>query len=133
MKKIPFSEIKLSFARSSGPGGQNVNKVSSKVIVHWSIIRSAILTEAEKHILFKKLYRKINTEGELVLSSESERSQAQNREHVINRLNDLVEKNLAIKKTRHATKPSFSSQLRRLETKRKSSLQKRARKGIGLF
>mgnify|MGYP001596543067 CR=1 FL=1 len=84
--QIPENELNISFARSSGKGGQNVNKTSTKVFIHWPIGKSVGLTDQEKARVREKLANRINNEDELVVMSEEERSQPQNREIAIARL-----------------------------------------------
>lgn len=114
---IPANEIQVSFARSSGAGGQNVNKTSTKTIVHWSVGRSHILTAEEKARIRTKLANKINNADEVVVMSEEERSQPQNRALAVARLQALVTKALHIPKHRRPTRPTRASKLRRIESK----------------
>jgi len=115
--QIPDSEIQTSFARSSGAGGQNVNKTSTKVTLHWSVDRSRVLNWDEKNRIKIKLANRINNAGELVVNSEEERSQLQNRAKAVARLRALVAQALKVPKKRRATKPTKASKLRRLESK----------------
>ena len=128
--QIPESELNITFARSSGAGGQNVNKTSTKVIIHWSVGKSAVLTDEEKVRVREKLANRINNEDELVLMSEEERSQLQNRESAIARLQELVTEALHVPKKRRPTRPSKSSKLKRLEGKKIRSQIKKERRSI---
>lgn len=125
---VPASEMEIDFIRSSGPGGQHVNKTSSKAQLRWSIDDSNGFSDREKEILRKHFASRITKEGELVLVSDSERSQAQNKEAVIRRLQSLVRTALKPKKKRIATKPTRGSKERRLQEKRQLSQKKQARK-----
>lgn len=127
---VPVKEIRVSFARSSGAGGQNINKTSTKVFVHWNIYNSNTINDKQKLILKNKLKNKINNDNELTIASETERSQIQNRKIGIEKLNLLVNKALAVPKRRKPTKPTLSSKLKRLENKKKTSLLKTSRKNI---
>ena len=126
--QIPESELNISFARSSGAGGQNVNKTSTKVIIHWSVGKSAVLSDIEKIRVREKLANRINNEDELVVMSEEERSQPQNRELAIARLQELVTQALHVPKKRRPTRPTKGSKLRRIEGKKMRSRVKTARR-----
>ena len=93
---IPITEIQVSFARSSGAGGQNVNKTSTKVIIHWSIKNSHVLDAEQKSRVRMKLINKINNHDEIVIMAEEERSQPKNRALAVARLQDLVNRALYI-------------------------------------
>ncbi|OGH92001.1 MAG: hypothetical protein A2534_01055 [Candidatus Magasanikbacteria bacterium RIFOXYD2_FULL_39_9] len=128
--QIPENELVVTFARSSGAGGQNVNKTSTKVFVHWSVGKSFVLSEEEKNRVRTKLANRINNEDELVIASEEERSQLQNRESAVTRLQELVNEALYVPKVRRATRPTRSSKLKRLESKKIRSQIKTARKSL---
>ncbi|MFM7855506.1 MAG: alternative ribosome rescue aminoacyl-tRNA hydrolase ArfB [Flammeovirgaceae bacterium] len=121
-------ELVFSTARSSGPGGQNVNKVSSKVLLRWSIPHSNILSIEQKETLYQKWASRLTTKGELLLSSQEKKSQLQNKEAVINKLNELLTRAFVPKKTRKATKPSKAAIQARIEKKKKQSEKKKLRK-----
>ena len=124
---IPLNEIRVTFARSSGAGGQNVNKTSTKVIAHWPVGHSQVLTWEEKERLRIKLANKINNNDEVVVMSEEERSQPQNRALAISHLQSLVTQALRVPKKRRPTRPTKASKLRRLESKKIRSLVKAGR------
>ena len=128
--QIPESEFTITFARSSGAGGQNVNKTSTKVIIHWPVGKSAVLTDEEKGRVREKLTNRINNEDELVVMSEEERSQPQNREIAIARLQELVAQALHVPKKRRATRPTKGSKLRRIESKKIRSQTKESRRTV---
>lgn len=129
-KIIPNNEIIITFARSSGAGGQNVNKISSKAILHWSVGKSEIFSDDEKDRIRLKLANKLNNEDEIVIMSEEERSQIQNRELAIERLQKLVNQAIFVPKKRKPTKPTKSSKIKRLESKKMHSKIKIARRDI---
>ena len=116
-KQIPESEMKITFARSSGAGGQNVNKTSTKAVLHWKVGESTVFSTTEKDRIRTKLTNRLNDQDEIVIMAEEERSQLQNKLQAITRLQSLVEEALIIPKKRKPTKPTYSSKLKRLETK----------------
>jgi ribosome-associated protein len=124
-------EFVFSTSRSSGPGGQNVNKVSTKVELRFGLSFTSLFTEDEKEIIFRKLKNKINRDGELVLVSQSERSQLMNKIVVIEKFYELISKALTVQKKRHSTKPTLSSKIRRLEGKRVRGNIKKLRRDSG--
>jgi ribosome-associated protein len=121
-------EFLFSASRSSGPGGQNVNKVSTKVELRFDIPHSILLTEEEKEILLTQLQKKINSEGILIIVSQSERSQLKNKEKTIEKFYTLLQKSLAPKKKRKPTKPNAVAKEKRLEEKKMNSEKKTRRK-----
>lgn len=125
------TEFVYSTSRSGGPGGQNVNKVSTKVELRLNIKTSSHFSETEKEIIFKKLKNKINKEGEFLIISQSERTQLLNKNVVTEKFYDLISKALTIPKYRRATKPTFASKLKRLEGKKSRSSIKKLRKDSG--
>lgn len=125
-------ECKFSATRSSGPGGQNVNKVNTRVELRFSLPKSTYITEKDKIIIQNKIENRINNEGELVLVSESERSQLANRQKVTELFYKLIEKALTPSKIRRKTKPSRASRLKRLEYKKQQSEKKQRRRQTGL-
>ena len=123
-------EFVFSASRSGGPGGQNVNKVSTKVELRFNIGNSAHLNDAEKQLLSGKLSNKINSEGELILVSQSERSQLKNKEKVVEKFYLLLDKALTPKKKRLRTSPTRASKEKRLEGKKIKSQIKEGRKKL---
>jgi ribosome-associated protein len=132
IKRNLENEFVFSASRSGGPGGQNVNKVSTKVELRFNLLHSSSFFEQEKDILFTKLKNKINREGELLIISQSERSQLLNRQVVIERFYLLISRALTLPKYRKATKPTFTSRLKRLEEKKNRGSVKKLRKDKGL-
>ncbi|HNW50549.1 MAG TPA: alternative ribosome rescue aminoacyl-tRNA hydrolase ArfB [Prolixibacteraceae bacterium] len=131
LKKRDFSgEFNFAASRSSGPGGQNVNKVNSKVELRFLIDTSILLSDNEKEIIKTKLKNKINSEGELIITVQTDRSQLKNKEKAIEKFYEILTKALTPRKTRKATLPTKASVEKRLDEKRLVSEKKALRKGI---
>lgn len=125
------SEFTYSASRSGGPGGQNVNKVSTKVELRFSVILSSLLSDTEKELISRKLKNKINSEGELIMVSQSERSQLGNKTAVTVKFFEIVSKALTKPIIRRATRPTLNSKIRRLDEKKNRGVVKRLRKDTG--
>ena len=123
-------ELVFTASRSSGPGGQNINKVSTKVELRFDIPGSNLLTDEEKERLQFLLKNKINSEGILIIVAQSERSQLKNKEKTIIKFYALLKKALAPKKERKPSKPSLDAKEKRLEEKRIVSEKKTRRKEV---
>jgi ribosome-associated protein len=124
------NELHFSASRSSGPGGQNVNKVNTKVELRFNVASSSILSEEEKFLILEQLAKKINSEGELILVSQTERSQVKNKEKAIEKFYSLLTRALKPRKKRKPTKPSQASKEERLEEKRKLAEKKERRRRL---
>lgn len=127
-RNLLINEIKFTASRSSGPGGQNVNKVNTRVELHFLLKDSQVLSTAEKRTIQFKLPNRINAEGEFFLASSVERSQWRNKERVIERFFMLLEQALSPQKKRIKTKPTQASRLKRLEGKKQLAQKKQMRK-----
>ncbi len=121
-------ELTFTASRSSGPGGQNVNKLSTKVELRFNILQSTLLSEEEKATILEKLSTKINSYGELIVVSQSERSQLQNKEKTIERFYTLLAKALMPVKKRKPTRLPRAAKEKRLEEKRLTGEKKERRK-----
>jgi ribosome-associated protein len=126
--QIADSEFELSYARSSGPGGQNVNKVNSKAILRWNIVSSRSLSLEVRSWLANRLAGQLTSDGDLVISSDRYRDQIRNREDCFQKLKELIAAAAQKPKARKKTKPSRSSQKRALEMKTKHSSKKASRR-----
>ncbi len=124
---IPDSELTLSVARSSGPGGQNVNKVNSKVVLRWNLVTSPSVPEAVKARLLARLGPRLTREGELIVASDRYRDQPRNREDCVEKLAALLAEASAIPKHRKKTKPTRGSVRRKREGKSRHSDKKSMR------
>jgi ribosome-associated protein len=124
-------ELIFSASRSSGPGGQNVNKVSSKVELRFNLLMTLKFSDEEKDLIFRKLKNKITRDGELVLVSQSERTQLMNKIVVTEKFFDLVSSSLTVQKKRRSTRPTLSSKIKRLDGKRNRGTIKKMRRDTG--
>ena len=125
-----FHEFEFNASRSSGAGGQNVNKVSSKIELRFHVRNSALLTEEEKELLYTKAGNRISKEGYLQLFSQASRSQLVNKQNTVKAFYTLLEECFFRKKVRRPTQVSKSAKLKRLNTKKIHS-QKKSMRGLG--
>lgn len=125
-----LSEIVLSTTRSSGPGGQHVNKTETKVVLRWDVERSQLITEAQKEVLLKRIGRKLTSEGHLLITSQAKRSQLANKADAMHKLDKLLEKAFAVAKKRKATKPGKAAVAKRIKSKKLQGEKKKWRKKI---
>lgn len=121
-------ELSFKTSRSSGAGGQNVNKVETSVTVLWNVAASEFFTEEQKDLIQDKLKNRINAEGFLFLTVSESRTQLMNKNKAIEKILDIVDKSLFIPKKRVATKPSKAKKQKRLDSKKKLSEKKENRR-----
>ena len=125
---IPRSELDVRVSRSSGAGGQHVNKTSSRVEIFWNVPGSRALTEEQRARLREKLASRLTTEGSIRVVASDMRSQSRNRELAEDRLADLIRRALIVPKKRRATKPTRAAKEARLDSKKRHSTKKRDRR-----
>ena len=121
-------EFQFQASRSGGAGGQNVNKVSTKVELRFNVLTSNLLDENQKALIQEKLKNQINSEGELIIVSQEERTQLRNKHTVIKKFRELLKKVLFIPKKRLKVKPTIAMIAKRLDSKKKLS-EKKANRG----
>ncbi len=129
-KETILNELQFKAVRSSGPGGQNVNKVSTKVVLAFDIVNSNSLSPSEKERILQKLANRINKEQQLMLQCDESRSQQKNKALVIDRFLLLLTQALTVPKKRKKTNPSKSATEKRLKAKKKASQKKSDRRRL---
>jgi ribosome-associated protein len=125
---IPDAEFDWSYARSGGPGGQNVNKVSSKAVLRWAVRDTPSLPPHVKDRLMALNRRRVTTEGDLIITSQRYRDQDRNRQDCLEKLAELVREAATLPKPRRATRPTRGSKTRRLAAKKHRSARMAARR-----
>lgn len=125
---IPLTELHFTFSRSSGPGGQNVNKVNSKVTLHWSVTTSPSIPTEVRERFCAKYARRITKQGSVVIHSQRYRDQGRNVADCMDKLKAMILEVSRGPKTRKATKPTRAAKERRLQEKKQQS-QKKQRRG----
>ena len=128
---IPDEELGFSFARSSGPGGQNVNKVNSKATLRWNPTASAALPDDVRSRFLKLYASRLTNDGEILITSQESRDQPKNIAICLEKLRAMIAGVLAAPKKRRPTKPTKGSKQRRLTAKKQRSEVKAGRRGIG--
>ena len=126
--RIPENEVVFSASKSGGPGGQNVNKVNTKVEIRFNVLTTKSLLQEEKELIIERLHTRINSEGELIITSGRARSQMKNRELATEKMYKLLASALTEKPERKPTQPTIKSQVERLEEKKKRSNIKKLRR-----
>ncbi len=120
-------ELTFTTSRSSGPGGQNVNKVNSKVTLKWDVVHSVVLKLEQKEVIFKKLAQRITTQGILMITSQEKRSQFENKEAALSKLDQLLIKAFTLTKVRKATNSTKAAKQKRMKSKKIRSEKKQWR------
>ncbi|MBI1729216.1 aminoacyl-tRNA hydrolase [Candidatus Acetothermia bacterium] len=126
--EIPLAEISFRFSRSGGPGGQNVNRVESRVELVFDLANSPSLSDEQRQILMERLKTHLDQEGFLHIVSQTSRSQVKNREEAVTRFQALLQFALKPRKKRKPTRPSRASKERRLQEKKRRGEAKKSRK-----
>jgi ribosome-associated protein len=126
--QIPLAEFEFSYARSSGPGGQNVNKVNSKATLRWPLLGSANLPEDVRQRFLARYRRRVTVEGDLVVTSQRYRDAGRNASDCLEKLRQMLEQVAQPPKRRKPTRPTRGSVRRRLDDKRRRSRKKGSRR-----
>lgn len=125
---IPLDEFHFTFSRSGGPGGQNVNKVNTKVTLRWDVVRSPSVPEAVRQRFCSRFWRRMTKSGELVVTSQRYRDQGRNVADCLSKLRQMLAEVAAPPKARRSTRPTRAARQRRLDQKRRQSAKKQLRR-----
>ena len=126
--KIPLREFQFTFSRSSGPGGQNVNKLNTKALLRWPVVKSPSLPEAVRQRLLKQAGRRVTAEGDLLITSQRFRDAGRNVADCLEKLRKMLAAAAVAPKRRRPTKPTRGSVQRRLNQKKEQSRKKQQRR-----
>lgn len=124
---IPDHELEITASRSGGPGGQHVNKTSTRITVRWNVRQTTVLSDTQKERVLQKLASRLTIDGDLIISNSTSRSQQQNKELALERLADTIRKALYIPKRRMKTRIPKSAKEARLKAKTYRSTIKKMR------
>ncbi len=127
LEKELIAEIQFEFTRSRGAGGQHVNKTESAAIIRWNVRETRAFSEERKARILARLEGQLTSEGELLIRSETQRDQDSNRKECLRKLEEILKKALFVPKKRIKTKPTKSSQRKRLDSKKLHSQKKQLR------
>ena len=128
--KIPLREFRFTFARSSGPGGQNVNKLNTKATLRWPVVRSGSLSEPVRKRFLARYRRRVTVEGDLLITSQRFRDAGRNVADCLEKLRQMLAEVATAPKVRKATKPTRASVRRRMDEKRRQSGKKQSRRPV---
>lgn len=128
--RIPDSEIEFTYVRSSGPGGQNVNKVNSKAVLRWAMVESASLPADVRARFLEKFKNRLTAAGDVIISSQRYRDQARNANDALEKLGAMLAAVAVAPKKRRATRPTKASRVRREKAKQISSRKKQLRRKV---
>jgi len=124
------SEVTITTARSSGPGGQHANKVETKVLLRWNVVNSQLISDLEKEMIKAAHESKLTKEGDILIASDGKRSQLKNKQIAFKKLDRMLAKALTRNKKRKPTQPTKAAKRKRLENKKKHGEKKALRKKI---
>lgn len=124
---IPDHEIEISTSRAGGPGGQHVNRTSTRITLRWNVIETQALNDEQKERVLQKLQSKLTTEGDLIIHVAETKSQLQNKKLALEQLGHIIHQALKVAKKRKPTKTSKAAKEARLQKKKQHSLKKKMR------